>query len=133
LETSYLTPREVAERLRLRVQTIYDYIRTGKLPAIRLGNRCRIAQSDLELFLARRQGDPASLERVGDGNCRAISTPEPQTQDRLVGEQIERNRAARQLLADWLADESGYDDRAWPVVTQLLEEHPVAIGDPDGA
>ena len=53
METVYYTPREVAERLRLRVQTVYDYIRKGRLPAVRLGNRCRIAHSDLEAFLER--------------------------------------------------------------------------------
>jgi len=53
------TPQEVADLLKLRVQTVYDYIRTGKLTAVRLGNRYRIAHPDLEAFLRRGTGDSA--------------------------------------------------------------------------
>src|SRR5438105_13207307 len=62
MDTLYYTPKEVAEQLKLRVQTVYEYIRKGRLPAVRLGNRCRIARSDLEAFVAR-QRDPASASR----------------------------------------------------------------------
>ncbi len=108
METVYYTPQEVAERLKLRVHTVYDYIRKGRLPAVRLGNRCRIAQADLEAFLART-GAPVS--RAGE-------------------RQVERNSAARRLLAEWMADDSGYDEQVWPVVERLLEEHPVSFGEP---
>ena len=33
-----------------------------------------------------------------------------------------RNRAARQYLHAWLADESGYDEETWPLLRQALEE-----------
>jgi hypothetical protein len=33
--------------------------------------------------------------------------------------QSQRNAAARQLLREWLADESGYDEETWPVLKQL--------------
>jgi excisionase family DNA binding protein len=104
METVYYTPKEVAERLKLRVQTIYDYIRKGRLPAVRLGNRCRIAQSDLEAFLERQK------EPVGADDLR---------------ERMEKNKAAMRLLDEWLADESGYDERVWPIVEKLLRENPV--------
>jgi hypothetical protein len=45
-------------------------------------------------------------------------------------EQIERNKAARRLLAEWMMDESGYDERAWPIVERLIEENPVSFGEP---
>ncbi len=35
----------------------------------------------------------------------------------------QRNAAARQLLQDWLADESGYDEETWPVLKQALEQN----------
>jgi excisionase family DNA binding protein len=116
MDAVYYTPKEVAERLKLRVQTVYDYIRKGRLPAVRLGNRCRIAQSDLEAFLERQKGE--------------ISSTPPVRPSTVIGEapdQAERNEAARRLLAEWMADESGYDERVWPIVEKLLKENPVSI------
>ena len=37
--------------------------------------------------------------------------------------QRQRNEAARRLLQEWLADESGYDEEVWPQVKQLIEEN----------
>ena len=37
--------------------------------------------------------------------------------------QRERYQAARQLLREWLADTSGYDEEAWPKVKKILEEN----------
>jgi len=59
VEKKFYIPQEVAELLQLRVQTVYDYIRQGKLSAMRLGNRYRIAQTDLESFLDRQRGESA--------------------------------------------------------------------------
>ncbi len=47
----YYTPRQVAELLQLTPQVIYEYIKAGKLPAIRLRTRYRISAEDLERFL----------------------------------------------------------------------------------
>lgn len=33
------------------------------------------------------------------------------------------NEAAMQLLQQWLADESGYDEAVWPVVKRSIDEH----------
>ncbi len=46
-----LTPDQVAKILQLNVLTVYNYIRTGKINAIRLGRTYRIASEDLGLFL----------------------------------------------------------------------------------
>ena len=32
-----------------------------------------------------------------------------------------KNAAARALLREWLADESGYDEAVWPRVKQAIE------------
>jgi excisionase family DNA binding protein len=121
VEAVYFTPKEVAERLKLRVQTVYDYIRTGRLPAVRLGNRCRIAQSDLEAFLAQPPR-PVPAKPPEQGAPGSLTEGAPR-------EQMERNQAARRLLAEWLADESGYDEEVWPAVERLLEENPVSFGE----
>jgi excisionase family DNA binding protein len=116
MEEIYYAPKEVAEQLKLRVQTVYAYIRQGSLPAVRLGNRCRIAQSDLEVFLERHKGEPSSTS----GSRPSDVVAEAPTQ-------VERNEALSRLLAEWMADKSGYDESVWPIVEKLLEEHPVAI------
>jgi hypothetical protein len=40
---------------------------------------------------------------------------------------FEKCRAARRLLAEWMADESGYDEHVWTILEKLFEEHPVAV------
>ncbi len=50
--TTLLTPQEVAERLRLKRSTIWEYIRKGKIKAIRFNKRTwRILEKDLNKFL----------------------------------------------------------------------------------
>jgi excisionase family DNA binding protein len=132
VETVYFTPKEVAERLKLRVETVYDYIRKGRLQALRLGNRCRIAQSDLDAFLAlQREGGRAVARPADKSDERETGGAERQQEGSSTGgalrAQIERNEAARRLLAEWMADESGYDEQVWPVVERLIEENPVAM------
>jgi hypothetical protein len=35
-------------------------------------------------------------------------------------ERLAKNQAAIRLLNEWLADESGYDEKNWPVVKEAL-------------
>jgi excisionase family DNA binding protein len=118
VETVYYTPKEVAERLRLRVQTVYDYIRKGRLPAVRLGNRCRIAQSDLEAFLERQKNAPQGVSTREE----LTSVPPPVETDVGAARGERRERLLR-LLDEWMADESGYDERAWPIARKVIEEN----------
>ncbi len=46
-DLNLLTPEQVAEVLQIHVLTVYNYIRQGKLSAIRLGRSYRIGQDDL--------------------------------------------------------------------------------------
>ena len=49
-----LTTREVAEKLRLQLRQVYDLIRSGELPAHKLGHRTvRVSEEDLSAYLAR--------------------------------------------------------------------------------
>lgn len=51
VDSKFRTPQEVAEMLRLNVNTIYEYIRMGKLKAARFGNRYRITEEDIQSFV----------------------------------------------------------------------------------
>ena len=47
----FLTPEQVAEILQIHVLTVYNYIRQGKLSAIRLGRNYRIKREDLNRMI----------------------------------------------------------------------------------
>lgn len=46
-----MTPEQVADYLQLNKETVYRYIREGKLAASRLGRNYRIPKENVDLFL----------------------------------------------------------------------------------
>lgn len=52
-EDIYLTPNEVAKRLKLNPYTVYRYIHLGELRAYLFGNTYRIKYTDLLEFLEK--------------------------------------------------------------------------------
>jgi hypothetical protein len=51
-----------------------------------------------------------------------IKSPQQDTPPPLGLDDIrKRNAATRQLLQEWLADESGYDEETWPLLKGALE------------
>lgn len=56
-DNSLLTPEQVSEILQIHILTVYEYIKHGKLGAIRLGRSYRISKDDLDKLL--------ELNRVG--------------------------------------------------------------------
>ena len=53
-ETEYLTVEEVSKLLKVHWQTTLNYIRSGKLRAVRLGKGYRIGQESLDKFINER-------------------------------------------------------------------------------
>lgn len=51
-EESFLTVAEVAGRLKLNQQTVRNWIDQGSLPALRVGRRVRIRQSDFDQIVS---------------------------------------------------------------------------------
>ena len=49
------TCNEVAERYRVKVITVWDWIRSGKLSAVKLGRDYRISEDDLQKFETDRK------------------------------------------------------------------------------
>ena len=62
-----MTPREVAEFLQLTPDTVYRYIRQGRLVASQFGRRYRISKKNVDLFLY-------TTSTVGGGELRAFSS-----------------------------------------------------------
>ncbi len=52
-QEEYLTPEQVAEKLKVKKITIYRMARTGKLPAIKFGKSWRINSIKLAEFLEK--------------------------------------------------------------------------------
>lgn len=47
----FYTPAQLADKLQLNILTIYSYIRTKQLPAVKFGRSYRVSKSDLEKFI----------------------------------------------------------------------------------
>ena len=74
-EQEYLSLEDVAELLGVNYQLIYKLVRSGELPAVRLGRVYRVQRSDLDRYLARsrhRRWRPATGVRPA-----AKRTPAP--------------------------------------------------------
>lgn len=54
---------QVAERLGLHVRTVRNYVREGRLKAVRIGKQYRIARADLEALTGRPMAEPEPVRR----------------------------------------------------------------------
>jgi len=52
---NYLSAQTVAERLSISVKTVRRYLKTGKLPSIKIGKLRRISEDDLAEFIEKRK------------------------------------------------------------------------------
>jgi excisionase family DNA binding protein len=59
-----LTPTEVAEYLKVPVQTVWRWCRTGTLPAVKIGKYWRIPDTQLQVFIKSRANSPS--DQAGD-------------------------------------------------------------------
>jgi excisionase family DNA binding protein len=58
-----LTVSEVAATMRVSNMTVYRLIKSGQLPAIRVGKNFRIRESDVDKYLAQRSVQVEKDER----------------------------------------------------------------------
>jgi len=61
-QPALLTVREVAEGMRISTMTVYRLIRSGALPAIRVGKHFRIRSRDLDHYLETQSVSVTTLE-----------------------------------------------------------------------
>jgi excisionase family DNA binding protein len=52
---------EVADHLRVSTMTVYRLIRSGELPAVRIGKSYRVREGDLESYLEAQVVEPERL------------------------------------------------------------------------
>jgi excisionase family DNA binding protein len=78
---------QVAERLGLHVKTVRNYVREGRLKAVRIGKQYRIAQVDLEALTGHPEppADPVRRERhVEVSSIVEIDAISPDSANRLT-------------------------------------------------
>ena len=51
----FLTAKDVANILKLNILTVYEYIRNGKLRAIKFGRTYRVEEKDLDRFIKEHE------------------------------------------------------------------------------
>lgn len=56
IETKYMSLEEVADFLGVTYQLIYRLVRSGELPAVRLGKLYRVSREDLDVYLDKSKG-----------------------------------------------------------------------------
>lgn len=54
-----LTPQEVADAMRVSTMTVYRLVKSGQIPAIRVGKHLRIRVADLNAYLESRMVTPS--------------------------------------------------------------------------
>jgi excisionase family DNA binding protein len=57
VEERYYTPAEIAERLKVTPRTVYRWLESGELRAIRFTREYRISEADVEDFISRHRTD----------------------------------------------------------------------------
>lgn len=63
-----LTVAEVAELFRVSSMTVYRLIRSGELPAVRVGRSYRVTQQDLQAYLESQVVDPQAMDDLPDAS-----------------------------------------------------------------
>ncbi|MEG6567732.1 helix-turn-helix domain-containing protein [Thermoanaerobacterium saccharolyticum] len=48
---NYYTPQEIAEKFKVKINTVYKWIREGKLKAVKVGDLWRISETELKRFI----------------------------------------------------------------------------------
>lgn len=90
-----LTAEEVADLLHVERNTVYRWMREGKLPSVKIGRLCRIEEAALEALLSAQN-------KEGDRELRASSPDDPFLELVGSGESGKRDISARH--DDYLAE-----------------------------
>ena len=63
LEEPLLTPADAAQLLVVKTSWIYEAVRDGRLPCVRIGRHIRFLRSDLERFVDKQRDGRPRFER----------------------------------------------------------------------
>jgi len=83
----WLTAPEVARELKVNPQTVRIWIRSGRLPAVRTGNRWRVRRSDVDRTFSSHpspEGEHTPAESAGQRAGEGYRRPFPAEQVQLL-------------------------------------------------
>jgi excisionase family DNA binding protein len=99
----FYTPEEVAEELRVTRRAVYGWLKDGRLPGYRAGNRWRIDPADVQAFLQAGQKSPVAGQVVVHGShvdvAPSVRAARASTSDGEAQARAARVRAGRGVLA----------------------------------
>jgi excisionase family DNA binding protein len=93
-ERDLLTPEQVAEYLQVKRETVYRYIREGKLVAARLGRTYRVPKANVDLLVYAASGPIRSYSKPEVAEFMRLDTMTPEQNavaDRMLPETRARN------------------------------------------
>ena len=73
MSAAYLTVRQVAMTMQLSAKSVYGIVSSGDLPAYRVGGAVRIAQADLDAYLAERRTTGRTPAATGAARLKYLS------------------------------------------------------------
>ncbi len=103
----YWTISEVAEYLRLSVETLYKYVQRGMIPAAKVGRHWRFDKEAIDRWMAAQAQTGASAEAVG--SPRATSSVKATPLKVLV---VDDDAPIRHLLQSWIKADGNEVDLA---------------------
>ena len=80
MNSTSLTPLEVAEILKITKNTVYELIKRGELPAYKVGKKLRIDKEDIENYINSQKGTTSSVNKP---QTKEISVNEPDTDNEI--------------------------------------------------
>jgi excisionase family DNA binding protein len=84
MNEDFVTAEQIAEKLGLHVRTVRNYIREGRLKAVRIGKQYRITREDLKAFMGLPELAPVRRERhVEVSSIVEIDAISPEAANRL--------------------------------------------------
>ena len=66
VSSDLMTTKELSEYLQLDRMTIYKLLKSGDIPANRVGHQWRFFRSDIDDWIRSKQGRPGSPERLSE-------------------------------------------------------------------
>jgi len=84
-----LTPEQVADYLQLNKDTVYRYIREGKIAASRLGRSYRIMKSEIDMFLMATSTGKVAREAL----FKLVEVPADRNRQ-ITSDEVEKDVAA---------------------------------------
>jgi len=116
-EDHFLTTEEVLDYLQVNLRTVYRLIKTGRIPAFRVGRQWRFRKRDIELWLDRSRSAAPDPDHDGASDKHRVLVVDD---EQAVRELLEKTLTLADYDVDTAADGASALDRLRAVRYALL-------------